>query len=115
MCLSPLHSVLSSSDQSNQSSYYYCFAFPSPYSTDVIYSDTDAMVGNSIREFTTPSFPVYMYDVDGNYVVKTIEEVWICTFFLYIYTSVYMYVCTNTDMHQLLPDSFGPDDLPPSS
>ncbi|KAL2005237.1 hypothetical protein VTN00DRAFT_2447 [Thermoascus crustaceus] len=42
-----------------------------------------------IREFTTPSFPVYMYDVDGNYVVKTMEE--------------------------LLPDSFGPDNLPPSS
>ncbi|KAL1980900.1 hypothetical protein VTN96DRAFT_3357 [Rasamsonia emersonii] len=38
-----------------------------------------------MREFITPSFPVYMYDVDGNYTVKTIGE--------------------------LLPDSFGPDDL----
>lgn len=28
-----------------------------------------------MREFTTPSFPVYMYDVDGNYTVKTIGEV----------------------------------------
>ncbi|KAJ5689799.1 Cytidine deaminase [Penicillium macrosclerotiorum] len=39
-----------------------------------------------MREFTTPSFPVYMYDADGNYTVKTMGE--------------------------LLPDSFGPDDLP---
>ncbi|KAJ5108280.1 hypothetical protein N7456_004955 [Penicillium angulare] len=39
-----------------------------------------------IREFTSPSFPVYMYDVDGSYVVKTMDE--------------------------LLPDSFGPDNLP---
>jgi hypothetical protein len=30
---------------------------------------------NSMREFTPPSFPVYMYDVDGNYTVKTIGEV----------------------------------------
>ncbi|KAJ5280620.1 hypothetical protein N7478_005992 [Penicillium angulare] len=27
-----------------------------------------------IREFTGPSFPVYMYDVDGSYVVKTMDE-----------------------------------------
>ncbi|KAJ5112069.1 Cytidine deaminase [Penicillium argentinense] len=39
-----------------------------------------------MREFTTPSFPVYMYDADGNYTVKTMGE--------------------------LLPDSFGPADLP---
>ncbi|KAJ5131682.1 Cytidine deaminase [Penicillium atrosanguineum] len=39
-----------------------------------------------IREFTTPSFPVYMYDADGAYKVMTIGE--------------------------LLPDSFGPEDLP---
>ncbi|KAJ5827806.1 APOBEC/CMP deaminase zinc-binding [Penicillium robsamsonii] len=39
----------------------------------------------SIREFTTPSFPVYMYDGEGNYKVMTMEE--------------------------LLPDSFGPEQL----
>ncbi|RAO73623.1 uncharacterized protein BHQ10_009635 [Talaromyces amestolkiae] len=38
-----------------------------------------------MREFTPPSFPIYMYDKDGNYKVATIQE--------------------------LLPDSFGPDDL----
>ncbi|KAJ5587964.1 Cytidine deaminase [Penicillium hispanicum] len=39
-----------------------------------------------MREFTTPSFPVYMYDAEGSYKVMTMGE--------------------------LLPDSFGPDDLP---
>ncbi|KAF7713409.1 Uncharacterized protein PECH_001583 [Penicillium ucsense] len=39
-----------------------------------------------MREFTTPSFPIYMYDGQGNYKMKTMGE--------------------------LLPDSFGPDDLP---
>ncbi|KAK2796067.1 hypothetical protein FQN52_000040 [Onygenales sp. PD_12] len=39
-----------------------------------------------MREFTTPSFPVYMYDGEGKFVVKTMGE--------------------------LLPDSFGPEDLP---
>ncbi|KAJ5162487.1 Cytidine deaminase, partial [Penicillium capsulatum] len=39
-----------------------------------------------IREFTTPSFPVYMYDADDAYKVKTMGE--------------------------LLPDSFSPTDLP---
>jgi len=39
-----------------------------------------------IREFTAPSFPVYLYGKDGKAVVKTLGE--------------------------LLPDSFGPDDLP---
>lgn len=29
----------------------------------------------SIREFTTPSFPVYMYDADGAYKVMTMGEV----------------------------------------
>jgi hypothetical protein len=29
----------------------------------------------SIREFTSPSFPVYMYDGEGNYKVLTVEEV----------------------------------------
>jgi cytidine deaminase len=38
-----------------------------------------------MREFTTPDFPIYMYDKDGEYKVATIGE--------------------------LLPDSFGPDDL----
>ncbi|KAJ6190087.1 hypothetical protein N7519_000108 [Penicillium mononematosum] len=38
-----------------------------------------------IREFTSPSFPVYMYDGEGNHKVMTMEE--------------------------LLPDSFGPDHL----
>jgi len=38
-----------------------------------------------IREFTTANFPIYMYDRDGEYKVATIGE--------------------------LLPDSFGPDDL----
>lgn len=33
-----------------------------------------------MREFITPSFPVYMYDVDGNYTVKTIGEVSIHTY-----------------------------------
>ncbi|KAB8079650.1 cytidine deaminase-like protein [Aspergillus leporis] len=39
-----------------------------------------------INEFTTPSFPVYMYDSEGNYAMKTMRE--------------------------LLPDSFGPRDFP---
>ncbi|OKL58693.1 hypothetical protein UA08_06283 [Talaromyces atroroseus] len=38
-----------------------------------------------MREFTTPSFPIYMFDKDGEYKIATIAE--------------------------LLPDSFGPDDL----
>ncbi|KAI1962921.1 hypothetical protein LOZ58_002545 [Ophidiomyces ophidiicola] len=38
-----------------------------------------------MREFCPSNFPVYLYDKDGRYVVRTIEE--------------------------LLPDSFGPDDL----
>ncbi|KAJ9285448.1 hypothetical protein DTO021C3_6972 [Paecilomyces variotii] len=38
-----------------------------------------------MREFTTPSFPVYMYDGDGNHTVVTMGE--------------------------LLPGSFGPNDL----
>ncbi|KAJ5761857.1 uncharacterized protein N7511_005239 [Penicillium nucicola] len=38
-----------------------------------------------IREFTTPSFPVYMYDGEGKYKIMTMAE--------------------------LLPDSFGPDHL----
>ena len=29
----------------------------------------------SIREFTSPSFPVYMYDADGAYKVMTMGEV----------------------------------------
>lgn len=29
----------------------------------------------SIREFTPPSFPVYMYDADGAYKVMTMGEV----------------------------------------
>ncbi|CAG8000688.1 unnamed protein product [Penicillium nalgiovense] len=43
------------------------------------------LFGYSIREFTSPSFPVYMYDGEGNHKVMTREE--------------------------LLPDSFGPDHL----
>lgn len=39
-----------------------------------------------MSEFTSPSFPVYMYDKDGNYTVKT--------------------------MNELLPMSFGPNDFP---
>ncbi|RAL06874.1 cytidine deaminase [Aspergillus homomorphus CBS 101889] len=39
-----------------------------------------------IREFSTSSFPIFMYDGQGNFTLKTIGE--------------------------LLPDSFGPDDLP---
>ncbi|KAE8145791.1 cytidine deaminase-like protein [Aspergillus avenaceus] len=38
-----------------------------------------------LNEFTTPAFPVYMYDSEGNYQVKTMQE--------------------------LLPDSFGPEDF----
>ncbi|KAJ5533677.1 hypothetical protein N7513_000070 [Penicillium frequentans] len=38
-----------------------------------------------IREFTNPSFPVYMYDKDGGYKIMTMDE--------------------------LLPDSFGPEHL----
>ncbi|KAL4887900.1 cytidine deaminase [Aspergillus ambiguus] len=41
-----------------------------------------------MKEFTAPSFPVYMYDKDGNHFVRTIGE--------------------------LLPNSFGPDDFPPT-
>lgn len=33
------------------------------------------MFCNSMREFTPPSFPIYMYDKDGNYKVATIQEV----------------------------------------
>lgn len=40
-----------------------------------------------IREFCTKDFPVYMYDKDGKVTVMTVE--------------------------QLLPMSFGPDDLAP--
>lgn len=29
----------------------------------------------SMREFTPPSFPIYMYDKDGEYKVATIGEV----------------------------------------
>lgn len=29
----------------------------------------------SMREFTTPSFPVFMYDGQGNYAVRTMGEV----------------------------------------
>lgn len=29
----------------------------------------------SMREFTTPSFPVFMYDGQGNYTVRTMGEV----------------------------------------
>lgn len=29
----------------------------------------------SMREFTTPTFPIYMYDKDGEYKVATIGEV----------------------------------------
>lgn len=32
----------------------------------------------SMREFTTPSFPVYMYDGEGSYTVKTMGEVSNC-------------------------------------
>ena len=31
----------------------------------------------SIREFTAPSVPIYMYDAQGGYVVKTMSEVFI--------------------------------------
>ncbi|PGH11801.1 cytidine deaminase [Polytolypa hystricis UAMH7299] len=40
-----------------------------------------------MREFCKPSFPIYMYDRDGKYTMKTMGE--------------------------LLPESFGPEDLPP--
>lgn len=33
------------------------------------------MFCGSMREFTTPDFPIYMYDKDGNYKISTIEEV----------------------------------------
>ncbi|PKY00185.1 cytidine deaminase [Aspergillus campestris IBT 28561] len=42
-----------------------------------------------MREFATPSFPIYMYDKDGNYTVTTMGEI--------------------------LPNSFGPDDLESSA
>ncbi|KAF3387399.1 hypothetical protein F1880_001431 [Penicillium rolfsii] len=59
----------------------------SPSIYDLVFGQwTNLPITVSIREFTTPSFPVYMYDGEGNYTVKTMGE--------------------------LLPDSFGPDDLP---
>ncbi|KAJ6130993.1 hypothetical protein N7523_001453 [Penicillium sp. IBT 18751x] len=64
--------------------YVFSFSFFFPwlsFPTCLIWTD-----GLSIREFTTPSFPVYMYDADGAYKVMTMSE--------------------------LLPDSFGPEDLP---
>lgn len=33
------------------------------------------MEWNSMREFTTPSFPIYMYDGEGGYKVMTMGEV----------------------------------------
>jgi cytidine deaminase len=32
-------------------------------------------LSTSMREFTTPSFPVFMYDGQGNYAVRTMGEV----------------------------------------
>lgn len=57
----------------------------------------------SIREFTSSSFPVYMYDGEGGYKVMTMGEVRIIS---------YCIDCGLLTVFQLLPDSFGPDDLP---
>lgn len=42
-----------------------------------------------MREFTTPSFPVYMYDGQGNYTVKTMGEVCYSSSFP-LYTITYL-------------------------
>lgn len=39
------------------------------------------LTGGSMREFTPPSFPIYMYDRDGEYKITTIGEVSFFSFF----------------------------------
>lgn len=46
----------------------------------------------SIREFTSPSFPVYMYDGEGNYKVMTMEEVSFFSSFLDIFIYIYLFL-----------------------
>lgn len=74
------------------------------YSTRLSVLDSPVAHGiHSMREFTTPSFPVYMYDADGAYTVKTMGEVSHPLQLAVIDYSLFL---------QLLPDSFGPNDLP---
>lgn len=49
-----------------------------------------------MREFTPPSFPIYMYDKDGEYKVLTIGEV---GFFLFLSLSLSLsrFVCKSID------------------
>ena len=35
----------------------------------------EMLMRTSIREFTTPAFPVYMFDANGSYKVETMGEV----------------------------------------
>lgn len=53
-----------------------------------------------MREFTTADVPVYLVDKDGGFVVRSMAEVSL----LHIYR-------VDELTRQLLPDSFGPDDL----
>lgn len=54
--------------------------------------------------------PVFMYDVHGEYIVKTLEEV-----SLIFATWFGTFVLANSRPRKLLPMSFGPDSLPPPS
>lgn len=56
-----------------------------------------------MKEFTTPSFLLYMVDGEGSHVVRSMGEV-----------SDFLFLCFISDGvadEQLLPDSFGPNDL----
>lgn len=76
-----------------------------------------------MREFLTISVPIYMYDGQGGYIVKTMGEVFIPLSQTSTYTYKHKWRSMNTHeawrqatgLHllllQLLPNSFGPDDL----
>lgn len=56
------------------------------------------LFGYSIREFTSPSFPVYMYDGEGNHKVMTREEV---SFFSLV-SFLSAYICSICLLDHLL-------------
>lgn len=53
-----------------------------------------------MREFTTPSFPVYMYDADGAYTVKTMGEVCDLLWLAVIMTNFFS--CYRTHLAQMI-------------
>ncbi|CAP92774.1 Pc16g01040 [Penicillium rubens Wisconsin 54-1255] len=62
-----------------------------------------------IREFTSPSFPVYMYDGEGNHKVMTMEEVGFLSFFSFLfgYISV-LYLVDSLLISPVAPRLFRP-------